>query len=156
MPYNSYFPQTYQPYYQQPMYQQTQQPQMMQSPTPTQQSPASQPMNSGIIWVQGEAGAKSYLVAPNTTVQLWDSERQTIYLKSADASGMPSIKTLDYTIREMPQNNVSVASNDASKAFATRDEVNTLAEQIAALKSEFEGFSKRSVGRPKKEVVENE
>ena len=156
MPYNSYFPQTYQPYYQQPMYQQTQQPQMMQSPTPAQQSSASQPMSSGIIWVQGEAGAKSYLVAPNTTVQLWDSERQTIYLKSADASGMPSIKTLDYTIREMPQNNVSVASNDVSKAFATRDEVNTLAEQIAALKSEFEGFSKRSVGRPKKEVTENE
>lgn len=31
--------------------------------------------NSGIIWVQGESGAKSYLVAPNSTVQLWDSEK---------------------------------------------------------------------------------
>ena len=38
--------------------------------------------NSGITWVQGEAGAKSYLVAPNTTVQLWDSEAQRIYLKA--------------------------------------------------------------------------
>lgn len=76
MAYNNYYP-GYQPYYQ-----------------PVQQN------GNGIIWVQGEAGAKSYLVAPNTTVQLWDSERQTIYLKSADGSGMPSIKVLDYKIRE--------------------------------------------------------
>jgi hypothetical protein len=113
-------------------------------------------MTSGIIWVQGEAGAKSYLVAPNTTVQLWDSERQTIYLKSADASGMPSIKTLDYTIRELPQNNVSLAPNFDSKAFATKEEVNALAEQINALKSNLDGISKRPVGRPRKEVEENE
>ena len=58
------------------------------------------PQNSnGPIWVQGEAGAKSYLVAPNTTVALWDSEAQVIYLKSADPSGMPQMKVLDYTIR---------------------------------------------------------
>ena len=59
-----------------------------------------QPNNSGFIWVQGEAGAKSYLIAPNNTVPLWDSEAQTIYLKSADASGMPSMKILDYTVRD--------------------------------------------------------
>lgn len=97
--YNNYFPVGYQYMY----------PQQFQQPvpaTPTVQPSVQQPSQSnnglnGIIWVQGEAGAKSYLVAPNTTVQLWDSESQTIYLKSADASGMPSIKTLDYTIREM-------------------------------------------------------
>ena len=46
--------------------------------------------NGGVIWIQGEAAAKSYPVAPNTTVQLWDAESQTIFVKSADASGMPS------------------------------------------------------------------
>lgn len=165
MPYNSYFPVGYQPmqYYPQqyaPQPQQVQNVPQMQQPQiqngqqqPQQVNPT---MTSGIIWVQGEAGAKSYLVAPNTTVQLWDSERQTIYLKSADASGMPSIKTLDYTIREMPQNNVSLTPNFDSKAFATREEVNALAEQINALKSDLDGFSKKSAGRPKKEVTENE
>jgi len=54
---------------------------------------------SGIIWVQGEAGAKAYLVAPGSTVQLWDSENPVIYLKSADMSGMPSMRVLDYTER---------------------------------------------------------
>jgi hypothetical protein len=62
------------------------------------QQPA-QPNSQPLIWVQGEAAAKSYLVAPGQTVPLWDSERQTIYLKSADNSGMPSMRVLDYTIR---------------------------------------------------------
>lgn len=158
MPYNSYFPVGYQSmsgYYPQ-QYAQTPQVQSVPAVQPAQQAQNGQPMTSGIIWVQGEAGAKSYLVAPNTTVQLWDSERQTIYLKSADASGMPSIKTLDYTIRELPQNNVSLAPNFDSKAFATKEEVNALAEQINALKSNLDGISKRPVGRPRKEVEENE
>ena len=159
MPYNSYFPVGYQPaqtYYPQYVYPQVQQAQNVPSVQPTQPQQVNQPMTSGIIWVQGEAGAKSYLVAPNTTVQLWDSERQTIYIKSADASGMPSIKTLDYTIREMPQNNVSMAPNFDSTAFATKDEVNVLAEKIEALRGDFDGLSKRSAGRFKKEVADNE
>ena len=88
--YNNGYPVNYSQYYQ---YQPVQQ-------TNTQQN--------GIIWVSGEAGAKAYMVAPNNTVQLWDSESQTIYLKSADASGMPSMKVLDYTIRDVAKNGRNV------------------------------------------------
>lgn len=160
MPYNSYFPASYQPMYYQPQYQpqQMQNVQQVQQQQPQQQPTQVNPtMTSGIIWVQGEAGAKSYLVAPNTTVQLWDSERQTIYLKSADASGMPSIKTLDYTIREMPQNNVVLASDGLSNAFATKDEVNILADQITALKSKIDGITAaKPSARSKKDVTDDE
>ena len=86
MAYNP-FPIGYQPYYQ-ANYQ------------PLQNQPQNQ--NTGIIWVSGEAGARGYPVAPNTTIQLWDSEAQIVYLKTADASGMPSMKILDYTIRDNP------------------------------------------------------
>lgn len=72
----------------------------------------------GIIWVSGEAGARGYPVAPNTTVQLWDSESQTIFLKSADASGMPTMKVLDYTIREQAPSNVSRVTPE----YITREE----------------------------------
>ena len=82
--------------------------------------------NNGLVWVQGEAGAKSYLVAPNQTVQLWDSEAQTIYLKSADASGMPSMKILDYTIREASQPMPKIASSD----YVTREELQRFREEI--------------------------
>ena len=159
MPYNSYFPASYQPIYQ-PQYipqysQQPQQQQVPQNPQPAPQN-GNPAMTSSIIWVQGEAGAKSYLVAPNSTVQLWDSERQTIYLKSADASGMPSIKALDYTIREEQQNAVPFAQNVPVEAFATKDEVRTLAEQITSLRGEIDGLAKRPVGRPKKEAADDE
>ena len=86
-----------------------------------------QPQQTGIIWVQGEAAAKSYLVAPNSTVQLWDSEAQTIYLKSADASGMPSIKVLDYTIR----------GDETKTEYATKDDLKALTDKIRSLKDEI-------------------
>lgn len=97
----------------------------------TQNQP-SNVQNNGIIWIQGEAGAKSYLVAPNTTVALWDSESQTIYLKSADASGMPSIKTLDYTVRDRVQGEIR-HENTSKVEFVTREEFDALKRQIEAL-----------------------
>ena len=83
--------------------------------------------NTGVIWVQGEAGMKAYFVAPNTTVPLWDSENQVIYLKSADASGMPSVKTLDYTVRELPK-------DTKAPEYVTRQDFEFLREQVAALR----------------------
>jgi hypothetical protein len=133
MAYNG-FPATYQPMYYQPQYQ-TVQPSYVQQNQQPQQS-------NGIIWVQGEAGAKSYLVAPNTTVQLWDSEAQVIYLKSADASGMPSMKILDYTIRDMAPANGPVAASPAptinAQDYALRTDLDALAAQITAIKAQIE------------------
>jgi hypothetical protein len=95
---------------------------------------------SGIIWVQGEAGAKSYMVAPNTTVQLWDSDENVIYIKSADASGMPSMKVLDYTIRETSESKNKI-NNHAD--FVTKDEVakeiKRLENLINSLKASCDG-----------------
>lgn len=102
MAYNNGFPMNYQQFY--PQYQQTPMPVQQSAQTAFQVQQQAQSQN--MIWVQGEAGAKSYLVGPNTTVQLWDSEAQTIYLKSADASGMPSMKILDYTIRDNQQTQI--------------------------------------------------
>lgn len=118
MAYNNYFPATYQPQYYYPQ-------QQMQQ----QQAPVAAQPNNGIIWVQGEAGAKSYLVAPNNTVPLWDSEAQTIYLKSADASGMPSMKIVDYTIRDT----APVVPVKQGVAYATKDELEKLREEVKKL-----------------------
>lgn len=86
-------------------------------------------VSNGIIWVQGEAGAKSYLVAPNTTVQLWDSENNVIYLKSADSSGMPSMRILDYTIREnASQTGSNGLKNDS--VYVTKEEFEKFKAEI--------------------------
>lgn len=67
---------------------------------PAQNMPAYANMNANApqnnpIWVQGEEGAKAYMVARNSTVVLWDVENPVIYLKSADESGMPSMRIFD-------------------------------------------------------------
>lgn len=170
--YNNGFPATYQPMYQPVQYQP-----MQYQPQAQQQPPAPQPqqtMNSNMIWVSGEAGAKAYLVAPNTTVQLWDSESQRIYLKSADASGMPSIKVLDYTIRDNgPQKPVNAAispsaapaveyagkaEQDALKAeiAAYKGEVDALRADLETFRSDLYGIAGKKAVTKKKEAAENE
>ena len=108
--YNPGFPATYQPVYQAPQY----------------QAPQQANQQGGLIWVQGEAAAKSYMVAPGNTVQLWDSEEKIIYLKSADPSGMPSMKILDYTIRGEEKEAPAVE-------YATKEDLEALAEKVKEL-----------------------
>lgn len=55
------------------------------------------PDNSGVLWVQGEAGAKSWFVNPGATVLLMDSEAMRFYLKSADINGVPTMRTFEYS-----------------------------------------------------------
>ena len=127
MAYNNYFPAGYQPA--QIYYPQAQ-------PVQQNQIPAqAQDQLSDIKWIQGEASAKSYLVAPNRTVTLWDTESQTIYIKSADASGMPTMKILDYTMRDtMPQ----AKQIEAQEGFAKQSDVDYLKEQIDSLRAKFD------------------
>lgn len=141
MAYYNGYPATYQPMYQQ------------QYPyQPVTQS--NQPTNTGIIWISGEAGAKSYLVAPNTTVALWDSEAQRIFLKSADASGMPSMKVLDYTIRGDSAPSVAVSTPTGNDIpYATKDAIAALQGEIDALRAEIERLS--TTRRRRKEESED-
>lgn len=93
--------------------------------------PVQQPPQTGMIWVQGETGAKSYLMAPGNTLPLWDSESQTIYIKSVDASGMPSMRVLDYTERTItPRQAAPVAPTEQ---YVTRAELDALSARVDAL-----------------------
>lgn len=59
-----------------------------------------QPQNNGIIWVQGESGAKSFIVNSGQTVLLMDSENDVFYIKTSDGSGMPMpLRIFDYKER---------------------------------------------------------
>ena len=131
MAYNNGFPIGY-PYFQ---YQQP-----IQQPSIPQPSIPSQQQGNSIIWVQGEAGAKSYMVAPNTTVQLWDSENPVIYLKSADASGMPSMKVLEYVVKgvEAPTSAQNPIIDKTTK-YATKAEIGALRDEIEGIKTQLKG-----------------
>lgn len=106
---------------------------------------------SNKVWVQGEEGAKSYLVAPNTSVDLWDSENQTIYIKSADMYGKPSMQIIDYTIRD--GQNTSTTPNFAPNSdFVTKDDILSIEDRLNAL----EGKLERRNNKHKKGGLNNE
>lgn len=117
----SAFNQQYQPMMQQQI------PQMPQQPQPPQN-------NNGLIWVSGEVGAKSYLMMPNSTVMLMDSESSRFYIKSTDGAGMPTIRTYEYKeyIQSVPQASQSV-QNNMSEQFVTRQEYETICAKYEAL-----------------------
>lgn len=111
---------------------------VVQPPMPSQTmqaQPAQQ--SSQIIWVSGEAGAKSYLVAPGNTVMLLDAENSVFYLKSADASGMPlPLRIFDYKERQnAPTSDFKAPTSDFSgldDKFVTRKEFDELKASIAS------------------------
>lgn len=112
-------------------------------------SPYQQQNNNGVTWVQGEAAAKSWFVPAGSTAALWDSEAQVIYLKTADASGMPSMKVLDYTIRDnsKPQERVL----DDKVEYLTREDLNAVYAKIDDLRSEIDGLSIRRPSKKREE-----
>lgn len=71
----------------------------------------------GRIWVQGEIGAKSYIIAPGNVVPLWDSESQTIWIKSVAANGLPAMQKLTYSY-DVPQQPVQ----QQTVSYVTREE----------------------------------
>ena len=120
MAYTTGFPMSYQPMY--PQYNYNPQQQMMQ------QQQVQQPVNdTGILWVQGEAGAKSWAVAPGKSVMLMDSESNTFYIKSSDNSGMPMpLRIFDYTERNQQapqQNQVAQHAEIDTSQFVTWDKL---------------------------------
>lgn len=116
-----------------------QQPYQMQQPVPQPQ----QQNNNGLIWVTGEVGAKSYLVAPNQSILLMDSEGDRFYLKSTDGAGMPTLRTFEY--KEVFQN-AQTGSNTSNKSmneqFVTREEYNALNGKYDELLARLEEMQK--------------
>lgn len=112
-----------------------------------QQSISYQPqpqINQGLLWVSGEVGAKSYLVAPNSTVLLMDSDAQKFYLKSADGAGMPSLRIFEYKeIVNSSQNALQVPNNEDNNLndkYVTREEYEGLKSQYKRIMEQLDSI----------------
>lgn len=130
------------PYYPPPMpdnlAQYRQRPMMPQQPMQAQPTAQSQ---SGVLWVQGEEGAKAYMVAPGNSVLLMDSEGSRFYIKCTDQSGMPQpLRVFDYTERTAAPQSLSAAPQAPEGDYVTRKEFDAL----AALVGEIKGKSKKT------------
>lgn len=113
--------QQFYPGYQQP-YGQYPAPRFPQPMQGYMQQPMQQPMPSNVIRVTGIEGAKTFPVAPNSQVVLFDDNRDVFYFKSTDSGGYPTLQACSF----------SLLREDAPPApdYVTREEFNQLKELI--------------------------
>lgn len=154
----------YAPFYRPTYYDPVQQPmgqfnQQYQQPMqqPMQQAPMQTQPTNDFLWVLNENEATSYPVAPNNTVTLWDKNLPTIYIKSVNAQGVPSMRILDFTERTaMAPKTPSAPSFNSHDNFVTIDSFNALKGDVEALRGKLDELSTKPVATTKKTEVEND
>ena len=118
--------------------------QLRQAAYPQPQQPAQQ--SSPIIWVQGEEGAKAYMVAAGNSVLLMDSENSTFYIKATDASGMPQpLRIFDSTERTAAPKPSVQTPQTAKEEYVTRREFDALSAKFEALAASEKALTKKEV-----------
>ena len=149
---SGYFMQNYNPYAVQGV------PDMLaQAKMPYQQPVIGAPKND-MIWVLNENEAISYLVAPNNSVVLWDKNNPTIYVKSVNAQGVPSMRVLDFVERTDKANNEPVGHVcRCGDKYATKEQFEALKHDFEALEAKYDAFNKKEkTGKAQKEeAVDN-
>lgn len=84
--------------------------------------------SSGIIWVQGIAGANAFNdIAPGDSVPLFDSENPVIYIKSVDMNGRPKELEIYDLVKRQSTTASAVPPIDTTK-FVARDELDSFVE----------------------------
>lgn len=124
---------------------------MQTNPTPM---PIQTQQTNDMIWVLNENEATSYPVAPNNSVVLWDKNNPTIYVKSVNAQGMPSMRILDFTERNINTLNPQETTNKTHECacgdkYATKEQINDLRGKIDDLTAKYEELSHPAVEKPK-------
>ena len=114
-PYPTYPNNSYQQQYSQAM---QQNPYMMNQ---NNNSYAAQQQPIGIVWVDGEVGAKAYQLPAgwpvNAPMPLWDTNDTIIYLKSTNQMGMPNpIQKVRYTMEDQPRMSQAMSAQAALPA----------------------------------------
>lgn len=128
-----------QPIYSQPISQPMQEPMMrpQYQPTPQMQYQPPQPQQpsggQSIIWVPNEKAANEFIVAPNNAVTLWDMNAPVVYVKKADASGKPDMKTYDLVERVQAATPPVAPRTEPMAEYVTRKDFDELAAKVAAL-----------------------
>lgn len=96
--------------------------------------PAAASASSNIQWVQGEAAALAYPVAPGNTVILMDSDNPVVYKKSTDEHGKPlPMDIYDLHKRETSVNTTAAPSTPTidTSMFVKKSEIESfIAERI--------------------------
>lgn len=124
---------------------------------PMQQAPIQGQPTNDFLWVLNENEATSYPVAPNNTVTLWDKNLPTIYIKSVNAQGVPSMRILDFTERTVTASTMPATPHfGPNDNFVTLDSFNALKGDVEALRGKLDELNAKPVQKHKNTEVEND
>lgn len=116
----------------------------MQWPQQSYTPPVQPQQNSqGIIWVDGEVGAKAYQMPQGwpagSPVPLWDTNDTVIYLKSINQMGMPNpLQKIHYTMEEVQNQSMLPAggmsgNTSQTDAYATKHDLEAMKNELKEL-----------------------
>ena len=111
-------------------------PQMM-NPTPGQ----PQEQTQSLIRVNGIDGAKAYQMPANSTVALFDSNEDIMYIKNTDGAGFPSIRMFKF--EEVNE----IINNEEKQDYISRKE-------FEEFKKELMNNGKQSIQRSKSNLTD--
>lgn len=106
------------------------------APYPMYQQPQYQPQqqiqqqSGGINWVNSDADAANFLMAPNSAATLWRVDGKTVYLKQTDATGKPSMKIYDLVERGLAP---AAAPQAPAGEYVTKEDFEALVARVDAL-----------------------
>lgn len=86
-----------------------------------------------LTFVNGEVGAKAFIMQPNSTIYMQDSDSDKLFIKKSDAQGKSIMRK--FKLVELDENDQIIENKvqkDMSSNFISK-------EQLEALKQEFEG-----------------
>lgn len=92
---------------------------------------------NGIIWVDGEVGAKAYQMPAGwpvgTPIALWDTNDTIIYLKSINQMGMPNpLQKLHYTM-ENQQSLPAAVTVENNEMYVTKEDFESFKTELMDL-----------------------
>lgn len=109
-------------------------------PTNLPTNPPTNVPTTGIIWVSGEQEASMYPVGPNNAVALWEKSGKAVYLKSADATGRPTMRVYDLSERKISPSDAFSSEGNNVPDYATKSELSEVLTEISTIRADIEGM----------------
>lgn len=134
--YNNPYMSNYSGYYPQSNYSQPNYNYGYQNQTMPQMAQQTQPMFMQLTFVNGLEEAKSYIVAPNSSIYLRDNNSNKLYIKSCDNTGRSSLE--EYNLVKSAEKGSNSSESVDYNQFVTNSVFQSVKEEINNKLSELE------------------
>lgn len=114
-------------------------PNQQQVAQPQMQQQIQQPNYLPLTYVNGEEGAKAYIVSPNTTIYLRDSDSNKLFIKTSDNNGKYTIEGYELVkIGENAQKSQNLSEMFDPSVFVSKEQLNDLESKFDAKLSKIQ------------------